>query len=317
MEQPIILAVVFFAALTLAYGVINALQSRRDMRRRSDIIGRDGARGARSSDISNEDVERVLGSENEYIRNYLDVLRKEKPDSLRMRLIRAGYFSKSALVIFNLIRIAAGAISFAAGYIVVQFLYPETSGEITAIFAALVAGVAFILVAAVLDRMGTKRETHYRKLFPDFMDLLIVCVDAGLSIEAALDRVAREYLLTQRDFGIHLAIITLEVRAGRAMHEAIRNFAERINLEEARSLAILFRQSEELGSSVRQTLRVFSREMRQLRITRAEEKANSLAVKMIFPLALFFFPVNLIIVLVPVIMSILDLFFSLNPGAAF
>ncbi|MGG7646078.1 type II secretion system F family protein [Rhodovulum sp. YNF3179] len=311
MEQSLILAVIFFAALTLSYGIINGMQSRRDMRRRSDMLDGQSAGGVA---IANEDLDRVMGSENEYIRNYIEVLRKERPDSLRSRLIRAGYFSKTALFVFNLIRIFVTMAVFASAYVLVEIIYPETNRTITGLFAGIVAGVAFILVAAVLDRLGNKREIAYRKLFPDFMDLLIVCVDAGLSIEAALDRVAREYLQTQRDFGINLAIITLEVRAGRPMHEAINNFAERVNLEEARSLAILFRQSEELGSSVRQTLRVFSKEMRQLRLTRAEEKANSLAVKMIFPLALFLFPVNLVIVITPVMISILAMFFAMSPG---
>jgi len=311
MDEILILAVVFFAALTLSYGIINAMQSRRDMRRRAGVIEQD--RKGRY-DISEQDIDQVLGSENEYIRSYLEVLRKDRPDSLRARLIRAGYFSPSAVVIFTLIRSVIAIGTFVGGYWIVQTIYPQTSQSITAVFAAMIAGVVFVLTAAVLDRLGTKREIAYRKLFPDFMDLLIVCVDAGLSIEAALDRVAREYLSTQRDFGIHLAIITLEVRAGRPMHEAISNFAQRVNLEEARSLAILFRQSEELGSSVRQTLRVFSKEMRQLRLTKAEEKANSLAVRMIFPLALLFFPVNLVIVLVPILISIIAMFISLQPG---
>ena len=311
MDQILILAVVFFAALTLAYGVINAMQSRRDMRRRSDMLEKEGRR---RYDISNDDIDNVLGAETDQIKHCLDVLRNDKPDSLRARLIRAGFFSRSALFVFTIIRIVISVAFFAAAYVLVETLYPQTSQTITAVFAAMTAGVVFILVAAVLDRLGTRREIAYRKLFPDFMDLLIVCVDAGLSIEAALDRVAREYLLTQRDFGIHLAIISLEVRAGRPIHEAINNFAQRVNLEEARSLAILFRQSEELGSSVRKTLRVFSQEMRQLRLTRAEEKANSLAVKMIFPLALFLFPVNLVIVLVPIIISIIAMFVSLTPS---
>mgnify|MGYP000403131914 CR=1 FL=1 len=311
MDQTLILAVIFFAALTLSYGIINGLQYRRDMRRRSDMLDRSGGGVAQ---IENAEIERMLGTDNEYIRNYLEVLRTAKPDSLRSRLIRAGYFSKSAITIFNLIRILVTVGIFVGTFFLVQALYPETSDTIAMMFAAIIGAMAFILVAGYLDSLGKKREIAYRKLFPDFMDLLIVCVDAGLSIEAALDRVAREYLLTQKDFGIHLAIISLEARAGRPIHEALSNFAERVNLEEARSLAILFRQSEELGSSVRQTLRVFSREMRQLRLTRAEEKANSLAVKMVFPLALFLFPVNLVIVLVPVLISIVALFFSLAPG---
>lgn len=146
------------------------------------------------------------------------------------------------------------------------------------------------------------------------MDLLIVCIDAGLSIEMSLDRVSREFYVTDPDFGIHLAIITLEMRAGRRLHEALQHFSERVNIEEARSLATLFRQSEELGTSVTRTLRVFSAEMRDRRIITAEEKANQLPVKMLFPMALFLFPVSLVIVLVPVLITIIKMFRSIGPG---
>jgi len=142
----------------------------------------------------------------------------------------------------------------------------------------------------------------------------LVCIDAGLSINAAIDRVTREFLQTTPDFGVQLSIISLEVRAGLPLHEAVSNFSRRIDLEEARILSVLFRQSEELGSSVANTLRSFSKEMRQLRIIRAEEKANSLPVKMLFPMALFIFPVNLIIVLVPILMIIMAMLTQLTPG---
>jgi len=135
-----------------------------------------------------------------------------------------------------------------------------------------------------------------------------------MSIEAAIDRVAHEFLATKPSFGQHLAIISLEVRAGRPMHEALNNFADRIHLEEARTLSVLFRQSLELGSSVIKTLRVFSKEMRQKRLIMAEEKANALPVKMLFPMAGFLFPVNLIIVLVPIMMQIIELFSTMSPA---
>ena len=110
-----------------------------------------------------------------------------------------------------------------------------------------------------------------------------------------------------------MAIVSLEVRAGRPLRDALKNFADRINVEEAMSLAILFKQSEELGSSITKTLRTYSAEMRAKRMIRAEEKANSLPIKMLFPLAFFMFPTNLIIVLVPIIISILKIFLQLTP----
>ena len=135
-----------------------------------------------------------------------------------------------------------------------------------------------------------------------------------MSIEAAIDRVAREFLQTQPVFGIHLAIVSLEVRAGRPLHEALNNLASRINLDEARTMAVLFRQSQELGASIIKTLRVYSQEMRQMRLLRAEEKANVLPVKMLLPLAAFLFPVNLVMVLVPSLMRIVEMLTTMTPG---
>jgi tight adherence protein C len=195
---------------------------------------------------------------------------------------------------------------------VISYLFVSIRPALAIVIAMIFSGVSFILVNVFLDRLGKRKEIRYRKLFPDFLDLLIVCLDAGLSIEAALDRVTREYLVTNPDFGTHLGVISLEIRAGRPLNEALMNFADQVNLDEARSLAILFRQAIELGSSVGKTLRVFAKDMRQMRIVRAEEKANALPIKMLLPLALFLFPVNLIIVLVPIIIAILKMFLSLG-----
>ena len=256
----------------------------------------------------------LIGSDNQYIRHYFDIMRSKNKDAIEFRLIRAGYFKPTAPRTFQRVRAAAAV----AVFILVAYLLRRFAPALGAVevlgASAIASGLSFILSNVYLDRLGLLRQRHYRKLFPDFMDLLIVCVDAGLSIEAAIDRVMREFLNTNRDFGTHLAIISLELRAGRSLRDALQNFADRINVEEAHTLAILFKQSEELGSSITKTLRTYSAEMREVRMIRAEEKANALPIKMLFPLALFLFPTNLIIVLVPIMISILKTFLSLSPG---
>jgi tight adherence protein C len=139
------------------------------------------------------------------------------------------------------------------------------------------------------------------------MDSLIVCIDAGLSTEAAMDRVSKEFLKSRdKDFGLHLAIMMLEVRDGRRLRDALSNFAKRMRIDEAQSLAVLFRQSEELGARATKALRVFSEEMREKRMIRAEEKANALPLKMLFPLATFLFPISVLIVTVPIVMKVIQ-----------
>jgi len=301
-----ILAAVFAATLIVSLGVILYVQKRRDIARN---IGTATSRRQQVDD----DIDKMLGTGNEQIRYYLDVVQNESANSLRMRLVRAGFFTKRALFNFNIIRTAIAAATFVLTQIALTASMPQFSSAVLSVLAMTAAGVVFILSSAVLEHLGRRRSREFRKLFPDFMDLLLVCADAGLSINASIDRVTREFLLTTPDFGIQLSIINLEIRAGRPLHEALKNFSKRIGVEEANTLAVLFRQSEELGSSVSKTLRVFAREMRQMRLVRAEEKANALPVKMLFPMALFMFPVNLVIVLVPILMIIMRMMMSMGP----
>ncbi len=306
MTETMILAAVFAATLIVSFGVILYVQRRRDIARNI------GAATSRRQQVD-DDIDKMLGTGNEQIRYYLDVVQNDSPDSLRMRLVRAGFFTKRALINFNIIRTAIAAATFVVAQIALSISLPQFSTAVLSVFAMTAAGVIFILSSAVLEHLGRRRSREFRKLFPDFMDLLLVCADAGLSINASIDRVTREFLLTTPDFGIQLSIINLEIRAGRPLHEALKNFSKRIGVEEANTLAVLFRQSEELGSSVSKTLRVFAREMRQMRLVRAEEKANALPVKMLFPMALFMFPVNLVIVLVPILLIIMRMMLSLGP----
>lgn len=310
MNEQLILFVIFVAALIISFAIISMVSRRMQLRR--SLKTAQGQASGRDKTATR--IDQMLGSENEYVRHYFDVLKNDSPDSLRARLIKAGFFGKRAVTYFNLFRFSFAGVVFVATWIGAMALSPTISQVQLLFFSAVMSFLFFMLTSMFLENMGKKRRIAYRKLFPDFMDLLIVCVDAGLSIEAALDRVTREFLVTNPDFGTHLSIIGIEVRAGRPLHQALFNFSERVDIEESRSMAILFRQSVELGSSISKTLRVFSNEMRQLRIVRAEEKANALPIKMLFPLGLFLFPVNLVIVLVPILIAILKMFLTLAPG---
>lgn len=306
MNETVFLGGLFLAIVIVANTLLRFFINRTEMSRNLT-----SARQKREK--TNEDINKVLGDGNKHIRYYLDVVQHESPNSLRMRLVQAGFFSSSALLIFNVIRFTLTA----GVFLIVQFgvaaAAPSVSLAVVFMLALVAAGASFILSSAILEQIGKRRTREFRKLFPDFMDLLLVCVDAGLSINAALDRVTREFLMTTPDFGVQLSIINLEIRAGRPLHEALNNFSKRVDVEEARTLAVLFKQSEELGASISKTLRVFSHEMRQMRLIRAEEKANALPIKMLFPMAMFMFPVNLIIVLVPIMLVIMEMMSGLAP----
>ena len=151
-----------------------------------------------------------------------------------------------------------------------------------------------------LRRRIRAREDEHRAGFPDFMDLLVVCADAGLSMEAALDRVGRELSDSYSSLSANIYMATLEIRAGSTLSEALEHLGDRLGLEEARSFATLLQQSEELGSSLTDALRVYSDDMRHQRLSRAEEKAYSLPAKLSVPLTLCVFPVVIIVIMLPV-----------------
>ncbi len=151
--------------------------------------------------------------------------------------------------------------------------------------------VGYLGPSLYLDNRIKARQDEHQAGFPDFLDLLVVCADAGLSMEASLDRVGRELGDSYPSLTANIHMANLEIRAGRTMSEALEHLGDRSGLEEARSFATLIQQSEELGSSITEALRVYSDDMRHKRLSRAEEKAYSLPAKLSVPMMICIFPV--------------------------
>jgi tight adherence protein C len=156
--------------------------------------------------------------------------------------------------------------------------------------AFLFAGAAMFGPDQVLKMRRTAREREYADGFPDLLDLLVASVEAGLSLDAAVTRVTDELARRYPNLTVHLRFLVLELRAGRARKDAWSAFADRLGIDDARALATMLRQSEEMGTSLGETLSVFSQDMRQKRMLRAEEKALALSAKLTVPLILFIFP---------------------------
>lgn len=237
-----------------------------------------------------------------------------KAGPLRAQLFRAGFYNENAPLIYNVSRILVVGVAFAGFYFFFSWLAPSILGPgfpnwlVFSVSLALSLG-CITIPSIMLDVYANGLTETYRRGFPDFMDMMITCADAGMSLDAAVGRVSEELAGTHRHLGVQLSIVSLQLRAGKPLRDALREFGERTGLDEARSLAVLFRQSEELGTSLVDTLRVYSREMRTQRALRAEEKANELPVKMVIPLGLCVFPVVLMIVMLPVLIRMKGIFF--------
>lgn len=222
-----------------------------------------------------------------------------KSDALRGRLVAAGYESQAAPRIYTLIRLfcvivfpclLVGASLIGGSELSVLQLY--IFGSVSAIFG-LYLPVMFI--SAKADR---RRETILHG-FPDSLDLMLVCVEAGLGLEAALDRVGREMAISQPLVSNILTTATLQLRAGASRETALRRMAETTNVDEISSFATLLIQSDKLGSSIATTLRIYSDEMREKRRMRAEEKAHRIPVLISIPLVACLLPVMIGVLILP------------------
>jgi tight adherence protein C len=136
------------------------------------------------------------------------------------------------------------------------------------------------------------------------MDLLVVCADSGLSMEASLERVGRELGDSYPSLTANIHVTNLEIRAGRALKDALERFADRLALDEARAFATLINQSIDLGSSITDALRVYSDDMRHKRLSTAEEKAYALPAKLSVPMMVCIFPVLFVVILLPVFIRV-------------
>jgi tight adherence protein C len=226
---------------------------------------------------------------------------------LRSRLMQAGFYSREAPVIF----LGVKAVLLAAATLGVLLILPMMMGGKgggAGLMLAMGLSIAALLGPdQVLKSRKTKREQEYADGFPDLLDLLVASVEAGLSLDAAVSRVTDELARRYPNLTVHLRFLVLELRAGRARKDAWGAFADRLGIEDARALATMLRQSEEMGTSLGETLQVFSQDMRQKRMLRAEAKALALSAKLTVPLILFIFPTLLVALMAPAAIRVMKL----------
>jgi len=226
---------------------------------------------------------------------------------LRSRLMQAGFYSREAPVIF----LGVKAVLLAAATLGVLLTLPMMMGGAgggAGLMLAMVLSMAALLGPdQVLKSRKTKREQEYADGFPDLLDLLVASVEAGLSLDAAVSRVTDELARRYPNLTVHLRFLVLELRAGRARKDAWGAFADRLGIEDARALATMLRQAEEMGTSLGETLQVFSQDMRQKRMLRAEAKALALSAKLTVPLILFIFPTLLVALMAPAAIRVMRL----------
>jgi len=174
------------------------------------------------------------------------------------------------------------------------------------VLVALLSLIGFMFPDFVLARKARKRRDHFTEAFPDALDMLVVCVEAGLGLDAAINRVARELRISYPLLADELELTSAETRAGKGRIEALHAMADRMDIEQARSLVSLLIQAERYGTSIGSALRIYAEEMRVDRIQRAKTKAAKLPTQLLVPVVVFIFPALFLVVLGPAVISIFD-----------
>jgi tight adherence protein C len=217
----------------------------------------------------------------------------------QQRLIRAGYRSESAVKTFYGAKLVTPLVLSA-------ILLVTGLGRFSPFFLYLLAiGLGYLAPDFWLGRRIASRQKRIRKALPDLLDLLIICVEAGLSLDQGTARASQELRMTHPDLSDELSVVTLEQTAGRPRTDAWKNFADRTDVDNVRTLVTVLVQSEKFGTSIARTLRVHSDTLRTQRRQKIEEQAAKTTVKLVFPLVFFIFPSIFLVTLGPpmIIMS--------------
>jgi tight adherence protein C len=222
----------------------------------------------------------------------------------RVKFLKAGIRHKKAGVIFWGVKCFLTILFFII-FLVLRFsVYKIMSSQLTIALGVLIPFFGFYLPDIWLRQKTDKRKEKLLKALPDAFDLLVVCVEAGMGLDESINRVAKEIKLQSPELSDELLFLGLELRAGKSRPAALRNLAVRTNLEEVKNLVTLLIQADKFGTSIADTLRVYSDSFRTERFQRAEEIAAKMPVKLILPLILFIFPALFIVIIGPAVISI-------------
>jgi tight adherence protein C len=227
------------------------------------------------------------------------------------KLVHAGFRSPNALQNFYATKIVLAIVLPCIFLFASQWL-PELTTLMESIYAISASAAGLLIPSMVLDRILEKRLKKLRNGFPDALDMLVVCVEAGLGLSQAIQRVADELAVSHPELAQELSLVNAEIRAGVDRVAALKNLAHRTGLGDIRGLVSLLVQTLRFGTSVAESLRVYSDEFRDKRMQRAEELAAKIGTKMIFPLIVFLFPGFFVVAVGPAVMGLISVFGNLK-----
>ncbi|PYE84979.1 type II secretion system F family protein [Pseudoroseicyclus aestuarii] len=246
---------------------------------------------------------------------FLEPKDEEEYTAARLQMLQAGYSGRNAVRIFHGCQFVLGitALTIGAGYALIQSAASDTTLQSTIMTVLIPGAVGYLLPRYWIMRRRAERQAAIVNAFPDSLDMLLVCVEAGQSLDQAIIRVAREMRSGFPALAEEYEMVAYEMRAGKDKTLVLRDMAERCGVPDISSFVTVLIQSSQFGTSIAEALRVFSAEMRDKRVMRAEEKANTLPTKMTLATMMLTLPPLLIILIGP---SIYDIYLTLGDGAA-
>jgi tight adherence protein C len=225
-------------------------------------------------------------------------------NSKRIKFLRAGIRRENAPAIFYGLKYLLVVLLSSIFMIIRLTVFEIVSYQLTITIFVLVALLGYYLPDIWLRQKTDKRKDRLLKALPDALDLLVICVEAGMGMDEGINRVANEIKLTSSDLSDEFKLLNLELRAGKNRQDALKNLAFRTDIDEMKNLVTLLVQADKFGTSVATTLRVYADTFRTQRMQKAEELAAKIPVKLVFPLILFIFPSLFVAILGPAVIRI-------------
>jgi tight adherence protein C len=306
---------IFLATAFVTLGLYWWLDSRRESlpQRFRDVVGGGERPGGGFIESAEGWLGRIRGrftrkaqAETELV----EMLSGKELEGARLLLNQAGYRSAGAYQTYLLIRWALPVVLALLGLVYAKFAGLESRLVFMILLAAGVVG--FLLPDFALRRKVRKRQEEITDALPDGLDLLVVCVEAGLGLNAAFVKITEEFRLSSPALSEEFDIVNREMVAGKPRQEALRALAERTGVEDVKSLVAMLIQTEKLGTSLAQSLRVHSDSLRMRRRQKAEEAAAKTTIKLVFPLVFLLFPALFIVILGPGVIKIWTILFPVT-----
>jgi len=290
----------FLATMIVCFSLVYAFSAGDSSvaRRLSSLA--DAPKVSRSDEFAEKQKERVR----EALASVGKLIPTQNASRGQLMMLRAGYRSPNAMLMIRGVKVLLPIALLSLVYFTGLYLW----NPIVVLAVALLAGI--LLPELWIIWRVEARQQRLRRALPDALDLLVICVEVGLGLDQAFLRVAQELRVVHRDLSDELQLVNFEMRVGKSRLEALRDLARRTGIDDVKALVAMLAQTDRFGTSIAQSLRVHSDEMRIRRRQRAEELSAKTTVKMVPPLVLFIFPALMVVILGPAVLILLRQFIN-------